>query len=254
MDPQDAASTMTLGPHCQCCGAEEHLRAYPGHARRGPRMSRVTLRGRTVFVPWWVSASQASSVRARADERSLLDVRPRYQQRPRGLVGPAGVRSTNMFRKHLRATTSSRCQVSHGVYDVHSQMDDSLRSIDCFLEALHEEIAGILGSVGTNEGMSKLLHAIGTCWDWHTLIHHRSSASRVALNGGIGRAVHAVSTACSASSRGWRGLAPWRLAPWRRACPYGQVLGDRERLSSDACVALQCSPGLDVAGDRKSVV
>ncbi len=163
---------MTLGPHCQCSGSEEHWSVCPGHVEGQPRVRRVSVAGRLLSVPWWVSASLARSVRASAEE-DLLSVRPRYHQRSRSVACAAGFPVAGRFRQHLRPGSSSRCQVPHAVYQVHSQMDDALRQSASFLASLHTELSAILGSVGTNEGMSSLLKACAVCWDWSTLVRER---------------------------------------------------------------------------------
>ncbi len=174
--PDDSAEVMTLGPHCQCLGREQH----PRHAAARPRVSAVQLSRypRRVAMPWWVTAPHGGQVRTQGAQ-SLLDIRPRYQARPRSQPAPVGVLATNMFRRHLRSGTASRCQVPRAVYAVHAEMDDALRAASEFLHALHDEVGAILGSVGMNDAMRELLAASACCWDWRSLIHARPGAEHV---------------------------------------------------------------------------
>ena len=64
-------------------------------------------------------------------------------------------------------------------YHVQADIDRSLRSAVRFVEAMHDEIDQILGSVGMSADMRDLLEASTLCWGWASLVDQRPNADHV---------------------------------------------------------------------------
>ena len=159
------------GPHCQCRSLVHDWRARNGAVARPPLQA---LGAGEIQVPRWVVAGNAEDVQAGGNAY----FRPRCQSLARQDAAPPGMPRAGMFRSRLMQGRS-RCQVPQSVYEVHREIDEALQSGERFLDALFAENQAILGSVGTNVGMSKLLAAIVSCFDWPQLILRRPRADQV---------------------------------------------------------------------------
>ena len=75
-----------------------------------------------------------------------------------------------MFRGNLTTTEKSRCEVPQTVYDFHEEVENALVQARSFLMHLKGELTGILGSIGSNLGMSDLVQAAVKSFDWKFLL------------------------------------------------------------------------------------
>ena len=154
-------SSLCLGPHCQCPGASAHKAKMKGSPNQLPQVRIAGKAGRkqrgySIRVPTWVAYAGDLSDTAG----------PRYQVHAAG--GPTGVKG--MFRPHLSAKSGSRCQVPIGVYQQHADVDTSLSSGLSFLDALKQNMQLMLGDVGVNAHMQRLLGSCAIAWDWDYLL------------------------------------------------------------------------------------
>ena len=207
-----------LGPHCQRVALNAALRAHATLDEHHRVKSRIANRKEPgqfleVWVPVWVEYGQHKDQIRNRQEWSLPqeDVLPRFQVRVVGHGEPAGVLpleiAKNLFRRHVRRGSgvvrghwhnsnpklikplktqgqcpcmwSSRCQMPRGLYRVHAEVDQALAQGQAFLRQLEKEISDILGSVGTNVSMQKLLASCTMCWDWSHLVDERPTAAQV---------------------------------------------------------------------------
>lgn len=157
----DPSVSLCLGPHCQCVG---RIAAGAPRAKR----STIVIHGRRLLVPLWV----AHGNRLRPYDGDLVGVSARWQTRPLGAAVPS--RLTNVLR--LRRSTCTGCRVPHQFYISHDSIDGALKAAAKLVVELHSELDGILGSVGVNDGMAKLLQNSSRCFDWGSLATHAPSA------------------------------------------------------------------------------
>ena len=191
-----------LGPHCQCLAMEE---AYLHHdwqrKPRGPtddsanrtaqcsypRAPLTTLPEETLHKPgtffdrfkklrfplWTKSPSANLQCSGESKPGSLADVGPRLQRRPRGRPRHVFLpleRWKGAFRSSLEVDSQSRCEVPQTVYDFHEDVESALVQASKFLVHLKVELTGILGSIGSNLGMSALVKAAVKSFDWKFLL------------------------------------------------------------------------------------
>jgi len=74
------------------------------------------------------------------------------------------------FQSTLTAKTRARCEVPQTVYDFHEDVESALVQARKFLQHLKGELTGILGSIGSNLGMSALVKAAVKSFDWRFLL------------------------------------------------------------------------------------
>ena len=202
----------TLGPHCQCFAVSAARRAGVLDAhRRVPTRLRRGDRDIEIRVPAWVAFGAAKGHIKKEKQWKLApeDVLPRFQVRTPEDVAPVGLHtSLNMFRVHVRQGAlhtaaghwhlgnpkltrrlvhpgpcpclwSSRCQVPHGLYRVLEEVTQALAQGQKLVTAVKVELTNILGNVGTNLGMQRLLESLALCWNWARLITDLPKAAEV---------------------------------------------------------------------------
>ena len=191
-----------LGPHCQCLALEEAIMDHDWARKprgpsddsanrtarcRYPRAPLTTLPEESLHKPgtffekfehlrwplWTKSASANRACRGQPEAQSLADVGPRLQRRPRPRPRHAFFpfdRWSGAFRHTLNDTSKSRCEVPQNVYDFHEEVERALVQARTFLVHLKGELTGILGSIGSNLGMSALVKAAVKSFDWKFLL------------------------------------------------------------------------------------
>lgn len=177
-----------LGPHCQCLAMEEAYHHHDWEKKpQGFGNSNRTLPEESLHKPdtffdkfenlsWplWTKFSSANlQCGGQSEARSLADVGPRLQRRKRGRKHHVFMpleRWSGMFRGNLTTTEKSRCEVPQTVYDFHEEVENALVQARSFLMHLKGELTGILGSIGSNLGMSDLVQAAVKSFDWKFLL------------------------------------------------------------------------------------
>jgi len=135
--------------------------------------------------PLWTKSSAANkSVKATLESppTNLADVGPRLQQRPKGRQKHVFIpydRWKGAFQSTLTATAKSRCEVPQTVYDFHEDVEAALLQARTFLTCLKGELTGILGSIGSNLGMSALVKASVKSFDWKFLLFQEPTGEHI---------------------------------------------------------------------------
>jgi hypothetical protein len=88
-------------------------------------------------------------------------------------------RWTGAFQSNLTATSKARCEVPQTVYDFHEDVEGALVQARTFLVHLKGELTGILGSIGSNLGMSALVKAAVKSFDWKFLLFQRPTPDHI---------------------------------------------------------------------------
>jgi hypothetical protein len=200
-----------LGPHCQCLAMEEAYLYHDWERKpRGPtddsanrtarckypRAPLTTLPEESLHKPgtlfdkfenlrwplWTKSLSANLQCGGQSKAQSLADVGPRLQRRLRGRPRHVFLpleRWTGAFRSNLTATSKARCEVPQTVYDFHEDVEGALVQARTFLVHLKGELTGILGSIGSNLGMSALVKAAVKSFDWKFLLFQRPTPDHI---------------------------------------------------------------------------
>jgi hypothetical protein len=209
----DRSSQAVLGPHCQCLAMEEIYTHHDWQKKpRGPtddsanliarckypRAPLTTLPEESLHKPgtffgkfnnlrwplWTKSPSSNCSAQAtlKSPPTNLADVGPRLQWRPVGRPRhpflPAD-RWKGAFQRNLTATSKSRCEVPRTVYEFHEEVEGALVQARIFLVHLKGELTGILGSIGSNLGMSALLKASVKSFEWKCLLYQNPTGEHI---------------------------------------------------------------------------
>ena len=199
----DSSKSVCYGPVCQCSGQENHHRQQwdKSVGREGVNFetfeqSVVTIRRRhgcqEVRVPHYVAHPQSGPsgfsrlpACACVDKgppcigvcNGLLSVEPRFQLRTRGKLAPPHFVVRGKFRTTWTSTNASICRVQHRAYVVHKEVDTALRSASALVGHLRKELSDVMGDVGMNSSMAKLLKNASVCWDWAHLVSHPPTAA-----------------------------------------------------------------------------
>jgi hypothetical protein len=198
-EPANAAASITLSPRCQCYG----------HQLRDRRV-RVTLRKsrgdqRRPLVPDWVARSPyrrdalVASADAHVDFRAslayevfrdrcprlwltgpsegilatALDVPPRFVTIPQEKRAPLELQGVSRFR---RAPCPTRCCVPGWIPETFEAIDQALRQLMVFSDALQHNFAMYYGSVGINHSFHLLTRSAQQLCDWKVLLTHTDHA------------------------------------------------------------------------------
>ena len=198
----DPATTMCLGPACQCHGiASEATRRWDRHIAGSaadadgsllktevPWPRRLVPKGRMMQVPSWVRrqescrAAEPCGCTRTAPCQSfcvgLLSTPARCTLRARRLRTPPSLDLHRMFRR-AHADGDSVCQVKFSMYLLHDDIDAGFVEAQRMARFFSEELHSIMGRVGTNDTMSALLDKSALCWDWTELAFRRPVTDEV---------------------------------------------------------------------------